>query len=253
MTTPPKPPCTAALALIVVAAACKPAATGTDGGDAPVGRNATGTRARVTLTAEGARVQGTLAQDGNAIEGARVEVLDAPASATVTGAGGDWSLAVPAGQPAFVRVSKASFRTVQSGVSVAGAGAMRLPLEMVPAALLDRIFHGLGLAESASAGVVAVRFNLPDRLVNSRTRPAGFGATLSAGGGTAAVMGNGQPARGSRTIGGEEMVLVLNVAPGTTTVAAQAAEGFTCAPTAGVLTTVRVDPQVITFVSFDCR
>ena len=255
--SPPLSAVVLGLFVAVAAPACKPstpAAPAARGDAAVVQRALDGIRAQVTLTAEGARVSGALTHEGHGLEGARVEVLDAPtASATVSSASGEWSLPVPAGRPTYLRVAKASYRTVQSGVVVAQAGAVQIPREMVPNTLLERIFRGVNLTENPAAGVVAVRFNLPERVTSRGLKPAGFGATLSEGGGSATVIGGDQPRLGNVTIGGEEIVIVLNVAPGTTTVTAQAPAGFVCEPAAGGLTTVRVDPQVVTFVAFDCR
>ena len=247
---PLRPSITAALILSCVASsACRSARSNRPDAGAATGVE---TRARVSITAEGARVNGTFLEDGHGIAGARVTVLDAPtASTAVSGANGTWSITVPVAQPVYLRVTSGSYRTIQSGVIVAQAGEMQFPLEMVPSSLLERIYSTLDIAENRAAGALAVRFNLPGR--DRRTTPTGFGATLSAGGGIPVALGSGGPRRSDVTISEETILLMLNVAPGPTTVTARAPAGLTCEPARGSLPTVRVDPRVVTFVAFNCR
>lgn len=237
--------------LAASALSCRSATRDDNGGPPPP---PLGTWARVTASPDGTRLDGTFLADGHALEGARVEVLGVtPPREAVSSASGAWSVTVPAGAESYLRVTKPSFRTVQSAVAATLPPSTHLSLEMVPASLLVRIFDALHLTEDTAKGIVTVRFNMPARVQRANEHHAGFTASLSAGGGVPVVFGAHGPERSNATTGREEVVIVLNVAPGETTVTAQAPAGFTCRPTPGGSATTRVDPQVISFVSFDCQ
>lgn len=198
-------------------------------------------------------IRGLFADGSMPVAGATIEVVGAsPANSTMTSASGAWSLMVQGGSSIFVRASKAGFRTVQTGVQVPADGLRDLDLTVVPNALPMQLFAETRITENAAAGIVVLSFFVPP--VDSGTRPSGFGATLSAGGGTRVALGNGPPTVRDTTVGDEEQtLLIINVAAGMTTVTPTAPAGASCTPNPGALTTIRVDPQVLSFITFQCR
>lgn len=199
------------------------------------------------------RVSGQVSASGMGVSGASVEVFAAtPANSTTSDVTGAWRLTVTAGLPNYFRASKATFRTTQWGFVADSADCTDLELDLVASANVVQFFGATGLTEDTAAGIVVVSFRMPSTAGNM---PAGFGATLSAGGGThVALGGSGAPVRQDTTLAGATSVLVVvNVAAGMTTVTPVPTAGLTCAPVMGTLNTVRVDPQVLTYVTFECR
>ena len=196
-------------------------------------------------------VSGVYINDGMPVADATIAVVGAsPALATTTSSTGVWSLTLPSVQSVFFRATKASLRTVQQGFAVPAAGIPNLNLQVVANDQASQIFSKTGVTESAAAGIVVAVFNMAGGAGGEL--PGGFGATLSAGGGTPVALGDMGPVRSAVTIRNNTLI-VANVTAGMTSVTATAPAGHTCAPSPNALTTVRVDPGVLTFVSFDCN
>ena len=198
-------------------------------------------------------VSGNFSDGAAVVAGGTVEVVGAsPALSTTTSATGAWSLMIPAGRPVFIRGSKTGYRSVQVGFTVPAAGLAGLALDVVSNELAAQLFSTTGVTENTAAGVLAVNFTLTG---DGGTLPTNFGVNLSGGGGTRiALGGGGGPTVRDTTLGGEHQeMIILNVAAGMTTVTPVVPAGFTCTPSNATLTTVRVDPRVITFAAFDCH
>ncbi len=229
--------------------------TGTDAGTGAEGGTVTdaGGGGGSDVPAGPITISGVFGDGSMPVADATVEVVGAtPANSTMTNATGNWSLTLPASSAVFIRASKAGFRSVQSGVTVPAGGIRGFNLTAVPSNLPAQVFTATGITENTAAGIIVANFFLPR--TDAGMLPGGFGAGLSAGGGTRVALGNGPPTVRDTTVGEEEQtLLIINVAAGMTTVTPTAPAGFTCTPSPGALTTIRVDPQVLSFIDFNCR
>lgn len=170
-------------------------------------------------------VRGTFADNGAGVADATIEVVGAsPANTTTTSATGAWSLTILSSQPLFFHASKVGYRTVQVGLQVPSTGVSDLALDVVPEDLPRQLFMSTGITEDTSAGILAVSYI---QTSGARTLPGGFGAILSAGGGTRVALGNGASTVRYTTVGGDRQELIIvNVAVGTTSVSVTAPAGF---------------------------
>ena len=212
-----------------------------------------GTAVRVEVSEGHAQLVGNVRDGSAGVVGVRVEAVDSsPAQATTSGPDGLFRLTVPSNVPTYFRASKSGYRAAQAGVTVSAAGLERFPLELVSEDVVARVFRGANVTEDAAAGLVAVRFELHADPPLQDERPAGFGATLASGGGIPFSFAHDQVRQSATTIGGEELVVFVNVAVGPTAVTASGPAGWACVPSRGAPSTVRVDPGIVTYVSFDC-
>lgn len=189
-------------------------------------------------------VEGTVRGEGRSVSGATITAVTSPGTTVTTGAGGTFSLSLPAGSTQLIRVNRAGARTMQAMLVV---GASNFDFESPPEAEIARLYSALDLSEDPAKGILVLSFEAP-----GVTRPAGFGATLSVGGGTRFVVPESGPVRRDTTLAGDNTLVVANVPAGTVTVTPTAPGGRTCEAVFGV-NAVRVDPRTITHVSFVCR
>lgn len=177
---------------------------------------------------------------------AMVVVVDRAGASVTTGADGRFAFSLPIGSTQLLRVSHGTARSFQSMLVVPSRDLLSFNLEVVPSADIAMIYSGLGLTEDATRGLLLLHFHA------SGTQPAGFGATLSVGGGTRFVVPDSGPVRQETTAAGDDVLGVANVPAGVVTVTPIAPSGRICTPTYGVMT-IRIDARTITDLSFDCR
>ncbi len=196
-------------------------------------------------------VSGSFADNGMGIGGATVALVGAsPPVSTSTAANGDWSLPVSSGQTVWVRVSGTGYRSVQRGLAVPVGGTMGFSLDPVSTDNASQIFMLASTPEDTSKGVLVVLFNTAD---GDNPSTPGFGATISSTSGPRIAIGGGMPQVRDTTTGGENALIFPNVPAGMVTVTPVPVAGFTCALAPGALAPERIDPQVLTFVTFRCR
>lgn len=205
-------------------------------------------------------VTGTIRWHEGPVPGATVFAVDQPDERVTTGADGRYALSLPVGSTQLIRVSRGSNKTVQSMVVV---GVEGFDFELVATDEVAQALSAIGLTEDAARGMLVLRF-----LGANGARMSGCGASLSVPGGTRFVLTHGEQAR-SRTAGANNPeritairqdttgtdnpeLIIANVPAGVVTITPASPSGITCTPTYGAAS-VRVDPQTITDVTFECR
>jgi hypothetical protein len=173
-----------------------------------------------------------------------VEVVGAnPANSTLTAGDGSYSLQVPVGA-LFLRATAANYQTEEIGVVVPVAGSVDISL--VSSAAVSQVAGALGITLDAAKGLFVVRFD-------NAMKAGGYGATLSAAHDPSFAFLNGAPQLSMTTLaGGDDNLIFPNTVAGTTTVTPLPPTGKTCTPEQSIAQW-RVDPGVLTQISFACQ
>ena len=216
---------------------------GTDGGGGSGGDMAVGSAVAV----QGSVVGGGQGMTSSPpIAGATVTIVGTSTS-TTTAADGSFSLMASGGASIFLSVTLANYQTSEAGFVVPAGGGTVPEITLLANAEVQGVTAVLNppLTLDTSKGVVVVKFK-------DQTQTAGYGATLSASHGMS--FDPQTQTYAMKTSGGQnDAALVFpNVVAGTTTVTASAPAGKTCTP-AQAITNWRVDPNVFTWVVFDCQ
>lgn len=193
-------------------------------------------------------VSGHLMEDSTPIAGASIEVVDAsPANRTMTDMAGAWSLTLRRGETALLRSSKTGYRSFQSYRQVS-SGMGDVELQVRSSDQIVGLLSALHVTETATQGMLLVHFFMPVGVRN----PAGFGVTLGAAGGTRFVFSSGGPTLQNLTAAGDGMLGIAGIPAGTTTVTPLPPPGVTCTAEVSI-PTYRVDPSIVTNISFICQ
>jgi len=180
---------------------------------------------------------------GNPVSAATVAAMNGPS--VLTAADGSWTLMLASNATVFATASKSNYINAEIGAIVPPGGATGVTFAMISQAAAGAVAAVLGFTVDTTKGGLAVYFG---------TVGTGYGATLSAAVATSSfTFVNGtNPVYSRTTLQSNQVLVFVNVAPGTTTITPTHPAGRTCTPVVPGITNWRVDPNTISAVAFNC-